>query len=173
MNNEVVKFGDIRYEMESGMYCNRYGFLHTDKKVDRNSVPKGWFQYELRGDMRNGNHPCKIRPIVLTNFVGTIFTTEELPLVDGSLPVDEDHELFLVVSTEELNDFDELSEESKIKLAEASTSEEDFTSADLFTLFGKMGIIPFIQERDENGKVISEHPMTKEDFEAMLDSEDE
>lgn len=173
MTNEIAKFDDIRYEMKSGVYWNRYGFIHTDKKVDRGSVPKGWFQYELRGDIRNENRPCKIRPVVLTNFVGTIFTTEELPLVDGSLPIDEEHELLLVLTSEDLKDFDELSEEAKIKLTEESTSEEDFTSGDLFTLFGEMGIIPFIQERDENGKVISEHPMTKEDFETMLDSEEE
>lgn len=169
--DEMLNFNDIRKTLGSGIYWNRYSFLYTDKKVDRSSVPNGWFQYELRGNYET-KKPEKIRPLVLSNFVGTIFTTEKLPLENGMLPVDEEHELLLCIGVSDLKDLDELSDTNQEKLAEALYC-DNLTVGGLFDLFGEMGIIPFIQEKDETGNVISEHPLTREEFEKLdLDSEE-
>ena len=170
--DEMFNFNDIRETLESGIYWNRYSFLYTDKKVDRSSVPNGWFQYELRGNHET-KKPEKIRPLVLSNFVGTIFTTEELPLENGMLPVDEVHELLLFIGVPDLKDFNpnELSVDKQVRLSE-SLADDKLTAGGLFDLFGEMGIIPFIQEKDDTGNIISEYPLTREEFEKELEDFD-
>ena len=57
-------------------------------RIDRNSVPKCKYQYEVAGDDDCGDEPVRIKPGILVNFFGTL-------ICDGPLPVGEDGVLWL------------------------------------------------------------------------------
>lgn len=69
--------------------------LFTDFRVDRNTVPKDWYLYEVRHDDWCQGDPVEISLGVLVNFWGTLIMKEPLPLEpleDGNAYLYIDHE---------------------------------------------------------------------------------
>lgn len=146
-------------ELQPGYY-DGHEILYTDKRIERSSIPAGMYLYELRGERNDISIPCEIRHSVLIRFSGSIITKEPLPMSEkGSLPIqDNDHQLLI------LNHL--------LDGIETDDEDEDVTVGGFFDMLSEAGIIPYIQEKDENGKVISERPMTKEEFIQYGDDEE-
>lgn len=62
--------------------------LFSDVRIERNTVPKGKYQYEIGGDDDSRGEPARVQYGVLVNFFGTLICDELLPLGD-------DHVLWL------------------------------------------------------------------------------
>lgn len=54
----------------------------TNERIQRDSVPEGIYQYEVRHDDCCQGIPCEVAKGVLVNFWGTLLMTEELPEVE-------------------------------------------------------------------------------------------
>ena len=52
--------------------------LFTDSRVDRESVPEGYYAYDLRGCDDDPIYPATVENHVLVNFAGTIITREPI-----------------------------------------------------------------------------------------------
>ena len=62
--------------------------LFHDMRIDRNSVPKGMYLYEVRGD-DDGRNPAQIAKGVMDNHFGSIIVREPIKLPpDGYLDID-------------------------------------------------------------------------------------
>lgn len=48
--------------------------LFTDSRIDRDTVPEGWYAYDLRGSDYDPGEPVTVEPNVLVNHAGTILT---------------------------------------------------------------------------------------------------
>lgn len=76
--------------------------IFTNMRLDRRTIPKGLFAYDVRDDGSNGI-PCEICRTVLVNHWGTIVTDEELSLDESmgnpTLFVEEDEFNYLGNST--------------------------------------------------------------------------
>lgn len=57
--------------------------LFTTARVEKATVPKGWYQYEIRGSDYDPEKFCTIEPRVIVNHAGTILSPEEIPLQDS------------------------------------------------------------------------------------------
>ena len=58
----------------------------NDTRIDRNTVPKGKYQYEVAGDDESGGEPARIKLGIMANFFGTLICDEPLPIgEDGVL----------------------------------------------------------------------------------------
>lgn len=53
--------------------------LFTCARVDRNTVPKGMYAYDVRDDGCNGD-PCEIAKFVMVNHWGTVITNRPIKL---------------------------------------------------------------------------------------------
>ena len=63
--------------------------LFTDIRIDRNTVPKGLYLYEVRSDDDGCGDPVQIAKGILVNHYGTILTSEPIRLPpDGYLDID-------------------------------------------------------------------------------------
>ena len=77
-----IHFNKLNYEtlypltvkLDNG---NIYDGRFTDMRVDRNSIPKGLYAYDVR-DECDGD-PCEIRSFILVNHMGTLITTAPIP----------------------------------------------------------------------------------------------
>lgn len=59
--------------------------LFCDVRIDRETVPDGYFVYEVRHSDEDWGEPCEIALGILVNFYGTILTKEKFELEnDGS-----------------------------------------------------------------------------------------
>lgn len=54
--------------------------LFTDSRIDRLTVPKGFFCYDLRGSDYDPSRPVTIQNSVVVNHAGTILTPEPVPI---------------------------------------------------------------------------------------------
>ena len=54
----------------------------NDMRIDRNTVPKGKYQYEVAGDDESGGEPARIKLGIMANFFGTLISGEPLPIGD-------------------------------------------------------------------------------------------
>ena len=54
----------------------------NDMRIDRSTVPKDKYMYEVADDDSNGE-PARIRPGILVNFFGTIICDQKLEPDDG------------------------------------------------------------------------------------------
>lgn len=54
--------------------------LFTELRIDRSTVPEGWFMYEVRHDDNSWGDPVQIALGVLVNHFGTLLMKEELRL---------------------------------------------------------------------------------------------
>lgn len=63
--------------------------LFHDLRIDRNTVPKGLYLYEVRYDDEGWGDPVQIAKGILVNHFGTILTREPIKLPpDGYLDID-------------------------------------------------------------------------------------
>lgn len=64
--------------------------LFHDMRLDRNTVPKGLYLYEVRYDDDNKGEPVQLAEKILVNHFGTILTKEPITLdPDGYLDISE------------------------------------------------------------------------------------
>lgn len=54
--------------------------LFSDLRIDRNSIPEGYFKYEIRHSDDNWDEPVEMALGVLVNFYGTLLTKEQFTL---------------------------------------------------------------------------------------------
>lgn len=59
--------------------------LFTDERVDRNTIPNGWYFYEIRHDDDSWGDPIEIALGILVNFYGTFITKEPLKLIPSDI----------------------------------------------------------------------------------------
>ena len=63
--------------------------LFHDMRIDRDTVPKGLYLYEVRGDDDGGGDPVQIARGIMVNHFGSIITREAIKLPpDGYLDID-------------------------------------------------------------------------------------
>lgn len=55
--------------------------MFTDYRVDRNSIPKGLFAYDIRSV--GTEDFASIEPYVLVNYTGTVIVRQEIPMTEG------------------------------------------------------------------------------------------
>ena len=54
--------------------------LFTDSRIERDTVPKGWYCYDLRGSDYDPGEPVTVEPSVAVNHAGTILTNEPISI---------------------------------------------------------------------------------------------
>lgn len=52
----------------------------NDMRIDRNTVPKGKYQYEVAGDDDSGGDPARVKQAIQVNFFGTLICDKPLPI---------------------------------------------------------------------------------------------
>ena len=52
--------------------------LFTNSRIDRDTVPEGWYAYDLRGSDYYPREPATVEPHVVVNHAGTILTHEPI-----------------------------------------------------------------------------------------------
>ena len=57
----------------------------SDMRIDRSTVPKGKYQYEVAGDDESGGEPARIKLGIMVNFFGTLICDEPLPIGDDGV----------------------------------------------------------------------------------------
>lgn len=57
--------------------------LFTNARVDRETVPEGWYRYNIRGSDYDPSKLCTLEREVGVNHAGTILSPEEIPLSEG------------------------------------------------------------------------------------------
>ena len=57
----------------------------NDMWVDRSTVPKGKYLYEVAGDDDSGSEPVRGKSGILVNFFGTLICDEPLPAEDNGV----------------------------------------------------------------------------------------
>lgn len=143
-------YNEIKDNLMEGILCNRYPFTFSSERVDPSTIPHGMFMYEVRGDDECGDTPCQIGKSIAVNFYGTIILGCKVPLnEDGYLDLDDKMNTFLLLDENSMKEL-------------------------FMDLFGDdSGIIPFVQECDENGNVIAEHVMGIADLIEMNNSDND
>lgn len=58
--------------------------LFTCGRIDRNTVPKGMYAYDVRHDDEGMGDPCEIAPHILVNHWGTLISNEPIRLQPGA-----------------------------------------------------------------------------------------
>ena len=86
----------MRYSAD-GLYYEKvivlgYQALFTNERIKRDTVPDGWYLYEVRHDDECQGIPCGIAKGVLVNFWGSLLMLDKLPEVEeeGYLCIDEE-----------------------------------------------------------------------------------
>ena len=54
--------------------------LFNDLRIDRNTIPEGYFMYEVRHADEDWGEPCEIALGILVNFYGTLIAKEQFDL---------------------------------------------------------------------------------------------
>lgn len=86
----------MRYSAEELYYeqitIRGYKALFTNERIKRDTVPDGWYLYEVRHDDECQGIPCEIAKGILVNFWGSLLMHDELPEVEkeGSLYISEE-----------------------------------------------------------------------------------
>lgn len=57
----------------------------NDMRIDRNTVPKGKYQYEVAGDDDSGGDPARVKQAIMVNFFGTLICDKPLPIGDDGV----------------------------------------------------------------------------------------
>ncbi|WP_072526020.1 LPD28 domain-containing protein [Clostridium sp. Marseille-P3244] len=87
----------MRYSAEELYYeqitIRGYKALFTNERIKRDTVPDGWYLYEVRHDDECQGIPCEIAKGILVNFWGSLLMHDKLPEVEK--------EGFLCISEEE------------------------------------------------------------------------
>ena len=69
--------GLITIKLDDG---KEYTGLFSDVRVNRDTVPKGLYAYDLRDDDDCSYTPCQVQKFVMVNYLGTIIT--KTPIVN-------------------------------------------------------------------------------------------
>lgn len=146
---ERLNYNEIADKMTDGILCNRYPMTFIDERIDPSTIPEGMYLYEVAGDDECGDIPSYIGKNIKVNFYGSIVLGCELELnSDGFLDLDDKMNTFL--------------------LLDETALQELFTD-----LFGdNSGIIPFVQEIDDDGNVVGEHILSVKDLLTMSTDEE-
>lgn len=72
-------YGTVRFQKVSvcGTFCN-----FSDMRIDRSTVPKGRYQYEVADDDESQGNPSRVKQSVMVNFFGTLIS--DVPLFLGN-----------------------------------------------------------------------------------------
>ena len=62
--------------------------LFVELRIDKDTVPEGYFMYEVRHSDEDWGEPCKIAPWIMVNFFGTLLTKEPFELESNELYLD-------------------------------------------------------------------------------------
>ena len=77
----------MRYKADNEMYevVTVFGqeALFSCERIERTSVPKGLYQYEVRHDDCCQGIPCEVAKGILVNFWGTLLTKEPIEEVES------------------------------------------------------------------------------------------
>ena len=78
-------------DMFESFEVNGMGALMTYERVDRNTIPEGYYAYDVRGtDDDGGGTPASIENHVFVNFYGTLITREPLNIPEsGFIPLED------------------------------------------------------------------------------------
>ena len=82
----IIPFSELDFDnlypltikLENG---NIYEGRFTDMRIDRRSLPKGLFAYDIR-DCCDGE-PCEIKRLIFVNHMGTLITNQPIPEAEG------------------------------------------------------------------------------------------
>ena len=59
--------------------------LFHDMRIERNTIPKGKYYYEVAGDDDSGAEPATVKYGIMVNFFGTLISDQSLPLGDDDV----------------------------------------------------------------------------------------
>ncbi len=80
--------------------------LFTNLRVDLDTVPKGYFRYEVREDDYGNGDPCQIARSIMVNHWGTLITNKPIDLDgDGYLDIDPEEDWNYTGETMTLDDY--------------------------------------------------------------------
>lgn len=80
---EIMK-NDSRINLFSDLFNDEVTYI-TNHRIDRTTVPEGFYAYDIRHDEDWGN-PCTIEPNILVNHYGTILTNRPVEFEDARDP---------------------------------------------------------------------------------------
>lgn len=83
----MINANEDTYEL---VMADQYLVLFTNARINRDSVPKELFCYDVRHDDEGRGIACEIKPYVLVNHWGTILSKTEIPMPDGYLILEDD-----------------------------------------------------------------------------------
>ena len=83
----MVNAEEERYEL---VMADQYPVLFTHARINRDSVPKGLFCYDIRHDDECQGIACEIKKNVLVNHWGTILSKTKIPMPEGYLILEDD-----------------------------------------------------------------------------------
>lgn len=77
-----LDYGKVTFEKVSvcGIECE-----FSSMRIDRNTVPKGKYQYEVAGDDDSRSEPVRIQRGIMIYFFGTLISSEPLPAGDNGV----------------------------------------------------------------------------------------
>ena len=72
-------------EFDTALICVEEGKeikgLYTIGRIERDSLPAGFYKYDIRESDNGDNAFCTVEPFVMVNHTGTIITREEIPML--------------------------------------------------------------------------------------------
>lgn len=67
--------------------------LYVECRIDRASIPKGMYMYEVRHTSDDWSEPCQIANAIVVNFAGTLISNRPVRLdADGIVSVDPEND---------------------------------------------------------------------------------
>ena len=57
----------------------------SDMRIDRSTVPKGRYQYEVADDNESQGDPSRVRLGIMVNFLGMLISDVPLPLINDNV----------------------------------------------------------------------------------------
>lgn len=77
-----IDYRKVKFQKVSvcGIQCD-----FSDMRIDRSTVPKGRYQYEVADDDESQGNPARVGYGIIVNFFGTLISNVPLPLVDDNL----------------------------------------------------------------------------------------
>ena len=57
----------------------------SDMRIDRSTIPKGRYQYEVADDDESQGEPSRVRLGIMVNFLGTLISDVPLPLINDNV----------------------------------------------------------------------------------------
>jgi hypothetical protein len=93
------EFAEARDEWEGMIMFGHDGYF-TNERVDRESIPEGWFAYDIRSG-EDGEFST-LEENVATNHAGTFLTRDYIELPDGYLEIGDDYYRFGGKAQEEI-----------------------------------------------------------------------